>query len=168
MVRITPEIVASSSFKYRFIAMGGTFDHIHRGHKELLKRAFDTGESVFIGLTSDTFAAREGKKVDESFEERKRNLESYLEPTFPGRHYEISKLEDRFGPAIFSDKIDAIAVSAETFPAVEAANSKRRSLGLPDLKTEVIPMTMATDGTKISSTRIRAGEIDQQGNLLRN
>jgi cytidyltransferase-like protein len=149
--------------KYKFIALGGTFDHIHRGHKELLKRAFDTGESVFIGLTSDEYASKEGKKVDQSFEERKLLLEEYLNETYPGRHFEISKLVDRFGPAIFSEKIDAIVVSAETLPAVDVANHKRREMGLSDLKVEVIPMLLAEDGTKISSTRIRAGEINQEG-----
>ena len=159
--------MVSSGFKYRFIAMGGTFDHIHRGHKALLHRAFETGEAVFIGLTSDAFARREGKIIDQSFEERKKNLESYLRQEFPNRRYEISKLEDRFGPAIFSDKIDAIAVSSETFPAVEAANRKRRELGLQDLKAEVVPMIIADDGTRISSTRIRSGEINAEGNLVK-
>lgn len=157
----------SSGFKYRFIALGGTFDHIHRGHKALLRRAFETGESVFIGLTSDTFACREGKIVDESFEERKKNLERYLKQEFPKRKYEISKLEDRFGPAIFSDKIDAIAVSTETLPAVEIANRRRRELGLPDLKVEVVPMIIADDGTKVSSTRIRSGEINSEGKVVK-
>jgi cytidyltransferase-like protein len=147
--------------------MGGTFDHLHLGHKELLKRAFDTGEAVFIGLTSDEFAAREGKKIDEPFEQRKRNLENYLRASFPNRTYEISELKDRFGPAIFTNKIDAIAVSEETLSAVDAANKKRRVLGLSDLKVEIVPMTLAEDGSKISSTRIRAGTIDYEGKLVK-
>ncbi len=147
--------------------MGGTFDHLHLGHKQLLKKAFDKGESVFIGLTSDEFARREGKIIDQNFEERKRILESYLRTNFPGRRYEISELKDRFGPAIFTEKIDAIAVSEETLPAVEIANRRRRDLGLPDLKVEIVPMSLAEDGSKISSTRIRAGTIDPEGKLLK-
>jgi cytidyltransferase-like protein len=147
--------------------MGGTFDHLHRGHKELLKRAFDTGEAVFIGLTSDEFAVREGKKIDDRFVERKRNLENYLKAVFPNRRYEISELKDRFGPAIFTNKIDAIAVSEETLAAVKTANKKRKELGLPDLEVEIVPMTLAEDGGKISSTRIRAGMIDTEGKLLK-
>jgi cytidyltransferase-like protein len=156
-----------SNFKYKFIATGGTFDHLHRGHTELLKRAFDSGEAVFIGLTSDEYAKRERKKIDEPFYERKRILEHYLMSTYPDRKYEISKLVDRFGPAIFTEKIDAIAVSQETLPAVEIANKKRRELGLPDLKVEVVPILLADDGVKISSTRIRAGDIDSDGKVLK-
>ena len=122
---------------------------------------------MFIGLTSDEFAAREGKKIDTPFEERKRNLENYLKVAFPNRRYEISELKDRFGPAIFTDKIDAIAVSEETLPAVEAANKRRRELGLPDLKVEIVPMSLAEDGSKISSTRIRSGMINTEGKLLK-
>ncbi len=155
------------SYKYRQIALGGTFDHIHRGHKELLARAFQTGESVFIGLTSDDFARSTGKKIQQNYAERKKELEKFLSEKYLGRKYEISKLEDRFGPGIFTDRIDAIAVSTETLPAVESANRKRRELGLPDLEVEVVPMTLAEDDARISSTRIRAGEIDSEGHVLK-
>ena len=40
-------------FKYRSIALGGTFDQLHRGHVALFERAFATGEIVYIGLTSN-------------------------------------------------------------------------------------------------------------------
>jgi cytidyltransferase-like protein len=154
-------------FKYTQIALGGTFDHIHKGHKELLDRAFRTGESVFIGLTSDDFAGSSGKKIQQNYEERRKNLEKFLAEKYPGRKYEISKLTDRFGPGIFTEKIDAIAVSTETLPVVESANRKRRDLGLQDLKVEIVPMMLADDNNRISSTRIRAGEIDQEGHILK-
>jgi len=155
------------SYKYRQIALGGTFDHIHKGHRRLLARAFQTGDSVFIGLTSDQFARSTGKKIQQNYNERKKALEKFLTEKYPGRRYEISILEDRFGPGIFTDRIDAIAVSTETLPAVESANRKRKELGLPDLKVEVVPMTLADDDTSISSTRIRAGEIDSEGHVLK-
>jgi pantetheine-phosphate adenylyltransferase len=151
---------------YRCIALGGTFDHIHKGHVELLDRAFETGDSVFIGLTSDTFAANSGKRILHNYDQRKTELEDFLNEKYPGRKYVISKLEDRFGPAIFTPNVDAIAVSSETVPRVEEANKKRRALGLPDLKIETVPMVLADDNNRISSTRIRAGEIDREGHLL--
>ncbi len=149
--------------KYNSIAVGGTFDQIHGGHRTLLKRAFDTSELVIIGLTSDAFAASEGKKLDHSFEFRRNQLSKYLAQNFPGREYTITKLEARFGKGIFTRKIEAIAVSTETFPSVRDANDKRRQLGLPEMKVEVVPLVVTQDGQKISSTRIRAGEIDEEG-----
>lgn len=67
---------------------------------------------------------------------------------------------------MFTRDIDAIVVSSETAPRVAEANEKRRKLGLADLKVEEVPMIMARDSNKISSTRIRAGEIDTEGNII--
>ena len=154
-------------YLYRCIALGGTFDQIHRGHELLLERAFDTGESVFIGLTSDAFAASSGKNILHGYDQRKTELENFLGKKYPGRKYTISKLQDRFGPGIFTGNVDAIAVSTETLPRVQEANKRRQSLGLPDLKVEVVPMVLAEDRDRISSTRIRAGEIDRDGRILK-
>ncbi len=154
------------SYKYKAIAVGGTFDHIHKGHRALLKRAFDTGEKVFIGVTADVFVAATGKKILHDFDFRKKQLQTYLKESFPGRDYEVTRLEKSFGPGIFTPQIDAIVVSTETAPRVPAANRKRRELGLPDLKVEIIPMILAEDEDRISSTRIRAGQIDIEGSLL--
>jgi cytidyltransferase-like protein len=154
-------------FRYSSVAVGGTFDHIHSGHKRLLERAFKVGRKVFIGLTTDEFAARSGKKIDQSFEERKKQLEGLIEAEFPSREYEITKLEKQFGPGMFTKEIEAIVVSVETLPSVESANKKRMEMGLPDLKVEVVSMLAAEDGSKISSTRIRSGEIDAEGHVLK-
>ncbi|MHB8566685.1 MAG: phosphopantetheine adenylyltransferase [Nitrososphaerales archaeon] len=154
--------------KYRSIALGGTFDQIHRGHNALFERAFATGNRIYIGLTSDNFVSDMGKKIQHDFDFRKKQLEDYLRSAFPGRKYVITSLDSVFGPGMYSGEIDAIAVSAETLPSVESANNRRRVLGLKDLAVEVVPMLNADDGKKISSTRIRNGEIDSDGRVRKN
>ena len=65
--------------KYTKVCLGGTFDRIHIGHERLLKIAFEVGEEVIIGLTSDTRAKR--GRVNEklsSFKNRYTNLENFL------------------------------------------------------------------------------------------
>jgi pantetheine-phosphate adenylyltransferase len=156
-----------TEFKYKSIAVGGTFDHIHRGHRALLKRAFETGEKVFIGVTSDEFVRASKKTIMHDFESRRKQLENYLAKEYPRRDYEISKLQKSFGPGMFTRSIEAIVVSSETASRVEEANKKRRKLGLEDLKIEEIPMILAQDNDRISSTRIRSGEIDAEGNILK-
>ncbi|MGI0090909.1 MAG: phosphopantetheine adenylyltransferase [Nitrososphaerales archaeon] len=152
-------------FKYHSIAVGGTFDHIHRGHRKLLERAFGTGKSVVIGLMSDAFVASSGKKIQHDYDFRKEELARFLEKAYPNRKYTITKLEARFGPSIFTKDIDAIVVSTETMPTVESANKRRRESGLAEMQVEVVPMIMADDNDRISSTRVRAGEIDPEGHL---
>ena len=37
-------------------AVAGTFDILHDGHKALLSRAFEVGDTVVVGITSDRMA----------------------------------------------------------------------------------------------------------------
>lgn len=152
--------------KYRTVATGGTFDHIHAGHEALLSRSFELGDVVVIGVTSDTFAPREGKSPDQPYEERLRALEGLIHSKFPGRRYIIAKLDDFFGPGIASPEVEAIVATKETATRVPIANSLRAEKGYPPLKVEVVQFVLAEDGRPLSSTRIRSGEIDQNGKVL--
>jgi pantetheine-phosphate adenylyltransferase len=150
-------------YKYTSIAVGGTFDQVHKGHRALLSKAFDSAKTVFIGVTSDEFVARHGKKTIHTYDERVSNLRHYLDDAYPERKYLIAKLDENFGPAVLRGDIEAIAVSEETKVRVAEANKIRRARGYEDLATEIVPMVPAYDGVRISSSRIRAGEIDLEG-----
>ncbi len=156
-----------SSLRYKTVATGGTFDHIHRGHLALLTKSFEVGDTVVIGVTSDAFARKEGKNPDQSYEERLAALESLIHTKFPGRRYIIAKLDDYFGPGIASPDVRAIVVTKETAARVSIANALREAKGYPPLEVEVIEYVLADDSKLISSTRIRKGEIDTEGRLLK-
>jgi pantetheine-phosphate adenylyltransferase len=149
------------------VATGGTFDHIHRGHLALLSKSFEAGETVIIGVTSDRFARREGKTPDQSYGERLRFLKSLIKKRFPGRRYTIAKLDDYFGPGIATPDVQAIVVSRETAKRVSIANALREAKGYPPLEVVVVDFVLADDSAPISSTRIRKGEIDTEGRLLK-
>jgi pantetheine-phosphate adenylyltransferase len=157
--------MSSRHHRYKTIAMGGTFDQIHKGHESLFKRAFDTGENVVIGLASDELVKKLGKKILHDYNFRYTQLNHYIKSTFPGRNYTITSLDSTYGPGMFTSRIDAIAVSEETLSGVDDANKKRVEKGLAPLKVEVVSMITAEDGKRISSTRIRAGEIDTHGKI---
>jgi pantetheine-phosphate adenylyltransferase len=156
-----------ASLKYDVVATGGTFDHIHKGHLALLARSFEVGEKVVIGVTSDAFALKEGKNPDLAYEERIRALEALLQRQFPGRVYLIAKLDDYFGPGIASPEVQAIVVSRETAARVSVANAMRKAKGYPPLEVVVVDYILADDSRPISSTRIRNGEIDVEGKLVK-
>jgi len=153
--------------KYRKVATGGTFDHIHIGHKRLLGKSFEVGQIVVIGVTSDEFVLKLGKQPDYNYEERVRQLEGYLDKNFPGRKFVIAKLNDYFGPGIASPEVEAMVVSPETAARVPLANKLRAEKGYPPLQVVTIEKVLAEDGQPISSTRIRKGEVDTEGRLVR-
>lgn len=54
----------------------GTFDMFHVGHLRLLKRMAELGERTIVGVSTDAFNERKGKKALIPFEERKEIIES--------------------------------------------------------------------------------------------
>ena len=68
--------------KFRVVATGGTFDEIHVGHVALLAKAFEVGDKVIIGVSSDEFAAKRGKRLNHNFEHRVENLKKIIEREF--------------------------------------------------------------------------------------
>jgi pantetheine-phosphate adenylyltransferase len=151
---------------YSKVATGGTFDGLHAGHRRLLERSFEVGDEVVIGLTSDEFARREGKRPKLSYRQRAAGLDAYLRLNFPGRRYAIARLDDYFGPGVASAEVEALVASPETGKRVELANGLRAERGLSPLELVVIDWVASEDGQPISSTRITRGEIDEEGRLL--
>jgi pantetheine-phosphate adenylyltransferase len=151
--------------EFDLVAMGGTFDIIHRGHLALLSKAFSISSKVIIGLTSDEMAQRKGKKIINPYKKRLETLESVIRKNFPNISYQISKLNNDFGPAVLEKGVQALVVSEETRYQGEVLNKLRTENDLPRVAIVAVHMVMAKDGNRISTTRIRNSEIDTEGNL---
>ena len=150
-----------NSRKYSKVAVGGTFDKFHDGHKKLLSTAFEIGDRVEIGVTSDAFGGLKGD-ID-SCEERMRNLKLFFADK---TDFTIVPLEDPYGTTVYEDDFEAIVVSEETEPTAVEINNIRVSKGMKPLDIIVVSFVLAYDGNPISSTRIRSGEINQKGLII--
>lgn len=151
--------------KFDLVAMGGTFDFIHKGHLTLLSEAFSRSSKVIIGLTSDDMALGKGKNLQNDYNQRLESLVKIIEENFPNNEFEISKLDNDFGPAVLQKEVQALVVSGETSNQGNILNQLRKQKNLPPVEVVVVPMVLAKDGTKISTTRIKNQEIDEEGNL---
>ncbi|MDH3276490.1 MAG: pantetheine-phosphate adenylyltransferase [Nitrosopumilus sp.] len=151
--------------KFSLVAMGGTFDFIHKGHITLLSEAFSISAKVIIGLTSDDMAMKKGKKLENDYSKRLEILIKTIEKNFPKREFEISKLDNDFGPAVLEKEVQGLVVSDETSNQGKILNQIRKEKNLPPVQVITVPMVLAKDGTKISTTRIKNREIDIDGNL---
>ena len=151
---------------FNITALGGTFDIIHVGHIELIQKAVSISDKIIIGLTSDAFISKNDKKIINNFEQRSENLEKIIHEKFPDCSFEIAKLDDDFGPAVIQGDVDALVVSEETRKKGDILNALRKERKLDPVEIIIVPMKMASDGNRISSTRIRNSEIDSSGNIL--
>jgi len=152
--------------KFSLVAMGGTFDIIHRGHLTLLSNAFEISDKVIIGLTSDEFAENKGKIPNNKYAQRLENLIKSISKEFPNTPFQISKLDNDFGPAVLEPDVEALVVSDETSNQGNILNELREAKKLQPVQIIRVPMFLAKDGTRISTTRIKNSEIDSEGNLL--
>ena len=140
-------------------AVAGTFNILHDGHKALLKRAFEVGDEVRIGITSDRMASQ-GRDSFVSSHIRRKELESFLKGM---SNYSITEIDDIYGPRDMMDDVDVLVVSEETMENGNILNEERRSRGLKPMELSVVPLVKSDSGEKISASSILRGEYGRSG-----
>ena len=114
-----------------------------------------------IGVTSDAFGGLKGD-ID-SCKVRMSNLKAFFSDK---SDFVVIPLNDPYGTTIYDDDFEAIVVSEETEPTAVEINKIRVSKGMEPLDIVIVSFVLAYDGIPISSTRIRRGEINQEGNVV--
>ncbi|MFP3132757.1 MAG: pantetheine-phosphate adenylyltransferase [Thaumarchaeota archaeon] len=149
------------------VAVGGTFEGLHAGHVKLLKKALELGDEIIIGVTSDQFVEKMGKKIETPYLDRilrvKEKIDEIAQKSF--RFY-IAMLDDPYGPVLKED-VDFIVVSPESFKNALKANILRKKIGFKPMNIYVINFVKAETGSKISSSDIRKGKILPNGKSVK-
>ncbi|SIS12446.1 phosphopantetheine adenylyltransferase [Natronorubrum thiooxidans] len=152
------------------VVVAGTFGPIHDGHRTLFEHALRFGEGgVVVALTSDELAVetRQKPRPIPAFDDRVQAVTEEVAAIDEwNRDVEIRELTSEHGIAAEDPAIDALVVSPETAPELEAINNRRREHGFEPLTGIVAPYVLADDGERISSTRIVEGEVDEHGTVL--
>jgi cytidyltransferase-like protein len=147
---------------YALVALGGTFDRLHDGHKQFLRTAFAQTDALVVGVTQASMnTSKSYASLIEAYALRIENLESYLK-TF-NKPFRLVPLVDIFSETLTNMDIDALAVTTLTKSGATQVNLKRTQLGLNPLPVIEVSMLVNTHGDYLSSTLIRAGAIDRSG-----
>eukprot|EP01084_Bolivina_argentea_P032241 59629_1 len=157
--------------KYKQSVFGGTFDHLHSGHKVLITIACLIASNIlYIGLSIDKLLAK--KKYShmlQSFDKRKEILINFISFIKPDLKVIIEELNDIYGPSIY-ESIEVLVISKETEKGGNYVNAKRKELKRKELELIVIDFIFNSDNNnenaKISSTTIRC--FDEKYQFLYN
>lgn len=154
--------------KFKTVAVGGTFDEFHKGHRALLLKAFEVGERVMIGLSADDLVRKMRKPHPTApYEQRLEELKDFLRRHNLLERAEIVPLSTPFGVTLSEGSVDALVVSKETELMALEINDMRKERGLPPLAIVTIAMIPSENHVFISTSRIRQGEIDREGHVLK-
>jgi pantetheine-phosphate adenylyltransferase len=130
----SPTAPGSDPSTYPVVALGGTFDHLHAGHKILLSMAaWIAEEKVIVGVTGASSTRHEGSWVTnedctddalltkkdnwdvlENLPARIQGVRSFMELFKPSLVYYIVPINDIYGPTATDPNIQALVVSKET------------------------------------------------------
>ena len=140
------------------MGLGGTFDHLHEGHKFLLKTALSISELTEIGLTSqDLLKNKQFSSKLEDYETRKENLKSYISSIADLNRVNIVEISNWSDMDKYAQdpEYDGLVVSQETYDNALKLNENRMKKGLKPLVLIVIPLIKDKNNNKLSSTSIR-------------
>ncbi|KAL7754407.1 hypothetical protein RI367_000388 [Sorochytrium milnesiophthora] len=157
--------------KHDKVAVGGTFDHLHIGHKILLSAtALATSNSLLCGVTdADLLRNKKVAHLVEPYNARVERVRDFLSRFKPAAKPHTFPLFEPNGPTVTDAAITALIVSRETEAGGAAINKQRLANGMPELEVVVIDLASPSGHgasedvkLKISSTSIREWLVSHQ------
>ncbi|XP_013194903.1 bifunctional coenzyme A synthase isoform X2 [Amyelois transitella] len=150
--------------RYGYVALGGTFDRLHNGHKILLSEAaLRATKHLTVGVTDvNMIQSKKLWELIEPIEKRIKAVLDFLTDINPGLEYNVVPIQDMYGPTKDDDRLEMLVVSEETVRGGVKVNEKRKENGLAPLDTYVInlaqdssPNRAQDEEEKVSSSNLR-------------
>lgn len=160
--------------QYSVIALGGTFDHLHVGHKILLSMAALCATSkIIVGVTDDSMLTqKKSAHLLEDINKRIERVSAFLANVrrpFYDLERDVVKLQDVAGPAGTVADIDALLFTDETVSGADFIDKERQKNGLQKLQRLSIGVIGAQgetnlqekDASKLAAAKVGSTAIRQ-------
>ncbi len=145
------------------------FDRFHRGHKILLDRLLDMPSPV-AGVADVTLMSKtlELPQIIQPLKLREQRLSEYLESEDLSDIIRVSSVTSYDELQMIPGNCTFLMFEGPCCAEIEEHALEVRE-GMGDIQDKMIKLkpVKAMDGDKLSSARIRLGEIDREGNLLK-
>ena len=156
------------SFAFDHLALGGTFDRLHSGHRLMLAVAAAlTRGLLYLGITAD--ALLHGKPyaaLVQPAAARSAAAAAYLASVRPGLRVDASSLTGEPPKAVTHAHMQALVISRETAAGGEAVQAQRAARGYPPLQMLTVDLVGADSQSpmarKLSSSGLRALEAEAE------
>ncbi|TFG33540.1 pantetheine-phosphate adenylyltransferase [Candidatus Thorarchaeota archaeon] len=161
--------MGDDTYFYNNVVFAGSFDHLHEGHKHILRTAFRIGKNVAIGLTTDAMLYnKQQRDLIQPFSTRQTMLEDFIRAECDPNRCSIFPIETMEGGADKMEDLEALIISDEISVVQNAfdINQLRIDNGLKRFHIIIVPMVRTPDGQPLSSTRVRSGEVFDTKNLI--
>jgi len=135
------------------VAVGGTFDHLHAGHKILLSMAvWLARRKIIVGVADDNLLVNKSHRdLIQPLSLRISRVQSFLHLLNPRLQLEVVPIRDVAGPTGWERDVDALVVSKESVAGGEAIAKIREEKGLPPLRQYIIDVIASSPPTRLPS-----------------
>lgn len=156
--------LSMTSTRYQILALGGTFDHFHRGHEQFILFAARLAKHLKIGVTTPKLIQRKPlAELCENYTVRSKTVAAFCKNNkIPCT---IIPLQNVYGSTLQDASIEALCVTKETISGGECINRARVEHGLPPLPIHVYGYYLNELGRPLHSQDIRAGSVNRKGKV---
>lgn len=143
---------------YGTIALGGTFDRLHNGHRKLLTLGAGLcRNTLVVGIMSDSMLRKKAlSNMIFTYEQRAKAVVDFLALVKPSLQVNIFELTDPYGPTVTDASIEALVVSSETMGGIQKINDIRAKSNFAPMAGLVV---RREDISILSSTFIRESAL---------
>ena len=131
---------------YGSVAVGGTFDRFHNGHRLLLAQSVLRAEKrILVGVADGPLLTNKPlSELIEPLETRMQNVQSFLSDVKPSLHIDVVRIVDVMGPTAWDATLECLVITADTVGGMEAVNAERRKRVSADVELSVCACVLCT------------------------